>query len=108
MDGVPDMGWGSRQGMWYQTDDGGPVRSNIYESPKLNSSLLDFYLSLGIGSSLAFTSAVTVNSVYFLKYRSVALGLSSAGGGIGNVMYSWLSSALISHYGWRGRAHVSS
>ena len=36
--------WGSRHGMiGYQTDDGVSVRGNIYESPKWNSSLLDFY-----------------------------------------------------------------
>ena len=58
-DGVPDMGWGSRPGMWYLTqvgfqtwDDGVPDRwwsasqgwdNNIYEAPKWNSSLLDIF-----------------------------------------------------------------
>ena len=57
---------------------------------------------VGFGSSLTFTVAVTVNAVHFVKYRPLALGISSAGGGVGNMFYSWVSTRLIASLGWRG------
>ena len=50
--------------------------------------------------------AVTVNAVYFVKYRPVALGISTAGAGVGNVFYSWVSTRLIASLGWRGEVFL--
>ena len=42
-------------------------------------------------------------TVYFEKYRPLAFGLSMSGGGVGNMAFPWITSALIQQYGWRGK-----
>ena len=51
---------------------------------------------------MAFTSAVVVISAYFMRLRPLALGLSTAGAGFGNILFPWITSLLIEEYGWRG------
>ena len=57
---------------------------------------------LGLGSGLVYKSAIVVISVHFSKYGPLAFGLTSAGGAVGNMVFPWISSALLFEFGWRG------
>ena len=62
-----------------------------------------FVVLTGMGAGMAFTSAMVVISVYFMRLRPLALGLSTAGAGFGNIFFPWITSLLIEEYGWRGK-----
>ena len=64
------------------------------------SALLVNYLGLGFG--LVYNCGVVVINAYFEKYRPLALGLSLTGGAVGNMVFPWLTTGLISEFGWRG------
>ena len=57
---------------------------------------------LGTGSGISYTAAVVSISAYFLRLRPLALGLSLCGGGIGNIVFPWITTFLINRFGWRG------
>ena len=45
---------------------------------------------------------MVVISVYFLKLRPLAQGISGTGVSVGNMCFPWVTSALISTFTWRG------
>ncbi len=55
----------------------------------------------GIGSGMVYCAAICATSLYFDHYRPFAFGISMAGGGLGNIVVSWLSVSLIESFGWR-------
>ena len=59
-------------------------------------------IKLGVGFGLAYTAAIVAIGEHFFKYRSLAFGLSLAGGSVGNMAFPWISTTLINHFGWRG------
>ena len=60
----------------------------------------------GVGFGLAYAAAIVVIGEHFYKYRSLAFGISVAGGSFGNIAFPWISTALIDHFGWRGTYHT--
>ena len=46
-------------------------------------------------------------SEYFVKYRPLALGLSMTGSGVANIAFPWITTALISEFGWRGLRKIN-
>ena len=56
----------------------------------------------GVGSGFVFNSATVAMSEYFVKYRPLALGLSMTGSGVANITFPWITTVLISEFGWRG------
>ena len=59
-------------------------------------------LHLGAGCGLAYNAAIVAIGEHFYKYRSLAFGISLAGGSVGHIAFPWISTALIDHFGWRG------
>lgn len=61
----------------------------------------------GLGSGLIFTPGLSVTSSYFSKRRSLALGIVSAGGATGGMVYPAIANALLYHsnlgYAWTMR-----
>ena len=53
----------------------------------------------GIGLGFIFTSSVGVVSQWFLKKRSVATGIAAAGSGIGGLIFSLSTRAIIARFG---------
>lgn len=69
-------------------------------------SLYQLYITLGIMAGIGYgmiflTSIVTVTR-YFDKKRSLAMGISVCGSGIGAIIFNPLSKWLLDEYGWRG------
>lgn len=58
-------------------------------------------LVLGLGISVAWSPVMTTVSRWFIKRRGLALGIVTAGIGLGTVVMSPLASYLISSYSWR-------
>lgn len=46
-------------------------------------------------------SSVITTSVYFDKYRALAVSLSVCGTGVGTFLFAPLGNFLVRHYGWR-------
>jgi MFS family permease len=61
---------------------------------------ISYGLLLGLGISAAWSPVMTTVSRWFTKRRGLALGIVSAGIGLGTVIMSPLASHLISSYGW--------
>ena len=57
--------------------------------------------SSGAGYGFAFTGSIVVMSEYCNKYRVFTMGLSLAGGGLGNIVFPWILGPLLHHYDWR-------
>ena len=55
----------------------------------------------GIGSGLGFLCGVVAVGRYFVKYRALAYGLTTAGCGVGTMVMAQLSTYLIERYDWR-------
>ena len=62
------------------------------------------YSSVFVGAGLGLTGAVTntVAASYFSKWKGTAFGLSSAGVGLGAVVYPFLIELFVQEYAWRG------
>ena len=58
---------------------------------------------LGLGSGLAYMSAVGVICEYFFRYRPLAQAIAMSGAGIGNILFPWITSSLMRNFGWRGK-----
>lgn len=58
-------------------------------------------LLIGSGMSTAYSPLVTTVSRWFQKKRGLALGIVTAGAGLGNFIIPPMASNLISIYGWR-------
>ncbi|KAK3105581.1 hypothetical protein FSP39_001009 [Pinctada imbricata] len=63
---------------------------------------LTYGIITGIGFSLCHVAANVVVNVYFDKKRVLAVGLSSAGSGIGTMVLPILGSYLMDIYNWQG------
>ncbi|KAF4632923.1 hypothetical protein G7Y89_g5212 [Cudoniella acicularis] len=63
--------------------------------------LWELYLSqgvlLGIGLGITYVPSAPILSQWFSKRRSLAVGISSAGSGVGGILFSFASKALISN-----------
>ena len=59
-------------------------------------------LLTGCGIGIAFTSSITIPSLYFRKYRLLAQGISISGVAVGTVGLTLLVRVYTDVYGWRG------
>ncbi|MFN0026033.1 MAG: MFS transporter [Acidimicrobiales bacterium] len=62
---------------------------------------LTYGVSVGVGVACAYVPLVTLVSAWFDKQRTVALGVASAGIGLGTVIGAPLARRLIDSHGWR-------
>jgi len=62
--------------------------------------MLFYFVGLGLG--LMYLPSIVVVSCYFEKRRSLAIGLSLCGAGVGTFVFAPLTQLLIDEYGWRG------
>ena len=60
-------------------------------------------LGVGVGCGLYVTPAFAVVGAWFQRSRALALGVASAGGGLGTLILVPAASWLIDAYGWRRR-----
>ncbi|ORY97205.1 major facilitator superfamily domain-containing protein [Syncephalastrum racemosum] len=58
-------------------------------------------IMIGLGGGMAYATAIPLPSQWFNKRRALAVGLGSAGTGIGGLCLSPLTEYLISHFGFR-------
>ena len=83
---------------------GGLICASSLAIASLSSSLLALYLSyslpFGIGTSFIFNGSLVIVSNYFEKRRSLALGFTTAGLGLGVLVQGPLLQQLIDKYGW--------
>lgn len=56
----------------------------------------------GFGYGMIFLASIVSVSRYFDKRRSLAMGISVCGSGIGSIVFNPLSKWLLDEYGWRG------
>ena len=64
--------------------------------------------NLGIGYGLVFTSSVLAISVHFHDYRTVAIGVTMAGIGLGTFVYPFFANVVLNIYEWRGALIITS
>ena len=57
---------------------------------------------LGLGIGICLCAGVTVVAEHFDRYRGLAFGIVTAGGGLGTFIFPFLLDALNTNYGWRG------
>ena len=57
---------------------------------------------VGIGKSLAYQPGLVVVGQYFKKRRGAAVGLATAGGGIGTLVLPPLFETMLNYYGFSG------
>lgn len=62
---------------------------------------LTYGVSIGVGVACAYVPLVTLVSGWFERQRAAALGVASAGIGLGTVIGAPLARRLIDAYGWR-------
>ncbi len=67
-----------------------------------------FWPNLGVGSSLVFMAGVVAVTVRFQQYRTIVMGATMSGLGLGHFIYPFVASVLMDIYGWRGALLVSS
>ena len=84
---------------------GGLICASSLAIASLSSSLLALYISyslpFGIGTSFIFNGSLVIVSNYFDKRRSLALGFTTAGLGLGVLVQGPLLQELIDNYGWK-------
>lgn len=61
-----------------------------------------YSLLSGVGFSLMFAPCVMIVSLWFSRRRTLAVGISVAGSGIGTLVIAQVSERLIDAFGWRG------
>jgi MFS family permease len=61
-----------------------------------------YSLLSGVGFSLMFAPCVMIVSLWFSRRRTLAVGMSVAGSGIGTLVIAQISERLIDAFGWRG------
>ncbi|PVV05413.1 hypothetical protein BB560_000066 [Smittium megazygosporum] len=64
-------------------------------------------LMFGIGSAFVYSLPITLTSMYFDKYRGSALGVMSAGAGIGGIVISNIINASIDNLGFRWALRIT-
>ncbi|KAG5876022.1 hypothetical protein JTB14_009811 [Gonioctena quinquepunctata] len=63
---------------------------------------LTFGILSGLGLGLCYVTAVVSIAFWFDKKRTLAVGLSASGTGVGTFVFAPLTNFLIYEYGWRG------
>lgn len=64
------------------------------------------YAFLGAGASCVFLSSLEIVRKCFDKWRSIALGITSAGQGMGTMVLSQIFQSLVSSLGWKNSLRV--
>lgn len=72
----------------------------------LNLLYISFSCSFGMGISLIYVTVTIVASHYFEKRRSVALGIMTAGQGLGTMILGPTLQALVDMFDWRNTFRV--
>jgi MFS family permease len=67
----------------------------------LGAGYVTYGAGVGIAAACGYVPMVAMVGGWFDRYRAVAVGLSVAGIGVGTMVMSPLSAALIDRYGWR-------
>uniref|UniRef100_A0A6P7FY30 Monocarboxylate transporter 9-like n=1 Tax=Diabrotica virgifera virgifera TaxID=50390 RepID=A0A6P7FY30_DIAVI len=63
---------------------------------------LTFGILAGLGLGLCYVTAVVSIAFWFDKKRTLAVGISASGTGVGTFIFSPLTNILIFEFGWRG------
>ncbi|XP_057661195.1 monocarboxylate transporter 12-like [Diorhabda carinulata] len=63
---------------------------------------LTFGILAGLGLGLCYVTAVVSIAFWFDKKRTLAVGISASGTGVGTFIFSPLTNLLIFEFGWRG------
>ncbi|CAG9865530.1 unnamed protein product [Phyllotreta striolata] len=63
---------------------------------------LTFGILAGLGLGLCYVTAVVSIPFWFDKYRTLAVGISASGAGVGTFVFAPLTNFLLYEYGWRG------
>ena len=58
--------------------------------------------AVGFGFGMIFLTSIVTVSRYFDKRRSLAMGISVCGSGVGAIIFNPLIKVLLDEYGWRG------
>ena len=56
----------------------------------------------GVGSGMVYTLCISFPAFYFDKHRDFALGMVTAGRGLGIIIFPQIYATLIRLYTWRG------
>ncbi|XP_029193818.1 monocarboxylate transporter 4-like isoform X3 [Acropora millepora] len=64
------------------------------------------YVCLGVGGAFTFLSCLEIVRRSFEKWRSIALGIASAGQGLGTMVLSQVVAALVIVVGWRNSMRI--
>ncbi|PVU93123.1 hypothetical protein BB559_003435, partial [Furculomyces boomerangus] len=62
----------------------------------------------GIGIGFVYSTAISVVSMWFEKYRGAALGIITAGSGIGGIVMSRIITAILNNLGFRWALRITS
>ncbi|KAJ8957424.1 hypothetical protein NQ318_004904 [Aromia moschata] len=95
-----------KYGCKYMTIAGGVITSLGFLTSAYARSIGVMYVTFGIiggvGRGLTYVTAVVAVAFWFEKRRSVAVGIAQSGAGFGTIIFSPLTTVLLSTYGWRG------
>lgn len=84
---------------------GGLLIGSGYFLASFSTELWHLYLSqgfvVGMGYSMSFVAGISVVGQWFQKKRGLALGLTVAGSGFGQIVMSLLTAGLITTVGWK-------
>ncbi|XP_060568127.1 monocarboxylate transporter 14-like isoform X1 [Ruditapes philippinarum] len=62
----------------------------------------------GLGYCLVYVPSHVLSGLYFLKHRSLATGIATAGSGMGAAVFPVVMFKIIDYYGWRGSLYIVS
>lgn len=62
---------------------------------------LTYGFGVGIAVGLVYVPMIAAVSGWFVRRRSLAVGIAIVGSGLGTVVFSPLTSTLVEHHGWR-------
>ena len=91
---------------------GGVICAASLATASLSKTMVTLYFTysvlFGIGTSFVFNSGLVIVSNYFTRRRSLALGVVSAGQGLGVLAQGPLLQTLVDGYGWKTTYRIMS
>lgn len=70
-------------------------------APQMWTGYLTYGVGVGIGAACAYIPTLALVGGWFIRYRTMALGLAAAGTGCGTLLLPPLAAVLIEAHGWR-------
>lgn len=75
-------------------------------APDLEYMYFFYGIVTGLGYSLVYVPSHVLSGLYFLKHRSLATGIATAGSGMGAAVFPIIMYQIIEYYGWRGSLFI--